>query len=175
LFRCSNEQLALFLRHLWATDGTISPRKAGQRGSHGIHLSTNSRGLAEDVASLLLRFGIVARIQAVEQSGYRTTFMIWVLGAEAQRLFLDSIGAFGPRRAAAQALGVLLRDVRANTNVDTLPRECFGRVRALMREQRVSTRRMAALRGTSYGGSSHFSFAPSRSMLAEYAELLGDE
>ena len=175
LFRCNNDQLALFLRHLWATDGTISPRKPGQRGSHGIHLSTNSRGLAEDVASLLLRFGIMARIQSVEQSGYRTTFMVWVRGAEAQRLFLGTIGAFGPRLPAARALGVLLRDVHPNTNVDTLPRESFGRVRAAMREQGISTRRMSALRGTSYGGASHFSLAPSRSMLAEYAELLGDE
>jgi replicative DNA helicase len=31
---------------------------------------------------------------------------------------------------------------------------------------------MASMRGTSYGGSSHFAFAPSRSTVASYAELL---
>jgi len=34
---------------------------------------------------------------------------------------------------------------------------------------------MAAARGTSYGGASHFSFAPSRAMIASYAEVLDDE
>ncbi len=31
---------------------------------------------------------------------------------------------------------------------------------------------MAALRGTSYGGVSHFGFAPSRALLGEYSALL---
>jgi replicative DNA helicase len=34
---------------------------------------------------------------------------------------------------------------------------------------------MAALRGTSYGGTAHFAFAPSRAVLAEYAEILEDD
>jgi replicative DNA helicase len=33
---------------------------------------------------------------------------------------------------------------------------------------------MAALRGTSYGGTSHFRFAPSRATIASYAAVLGD-
>lgn len=37
------------------------------------------------------------------------------------------------------------------------------------------TRAMAKMRGTSYGGTSHFRFAPSRALLAEYALLLEDE
>ena len=44
-----------------------------------------------------------------------------------------------------------------------------------MRARGISTRRMAALRGTAYGGSAHFKFAPSRPLLAEYAEILRDE
>jgi replicative DNA helicase len=31
---------------------------------------------------------------------------------------------------------------------------------------------MAKMRGTSYGGAAHFSFAPSRALIASYAELL---
>src|SRR5262249_8164928 len=48
VFKLSNGQLGLFLRHLWATGGTISARNAGQRGGHGVHFSTCSRGLADD-------------------------------------------------------------------------------------------------------------------------------
>jgi replicative DNA helicase len=175
LFRLDNRQLAFFLRHLWATDGTISPRKPGQKGGHGVHLSTNSRGLAEDVTAVLQRLGIVARIQAVEQSGYRTTYMVWIHGAEAQRRFLERVGAFGPRVAAATSLHELIKDVSPNTNVDTLPREIFEQVKLQMRSKGISQRQMASMRGTAYGGTSHFRFAPSRRTLAGYAELLDDD
>ncbi|MBK1655973.1 replicative DNA helicase [Allochromatium vinosum] len=174
LFRLNNEQLALFLRHLWATDGTISLRKPGQKGSHGVHLSTNSRGLAEDVAAVLMRLGIVGRIQTVCQASYRTTYMVWVRGADNQRRFLSQIGAFGPRASQAAALQAALIDIKSNTNVDTLPREMFDRVRLLMQERGISQRKMTALRGTAYGGSSHFRFSPSRSLLADYGEQLQD-
>ena len=44
-----------------------------------------------------------------------------------------------------------------------------------MRAGGVTTRRMAAMRGTSYGGTSHFHFAPSRETVASYADLLQDD
>ena len=44
-----------------------------------------------------------------------------------------------------------------------------------MREQKVTQPKMAATRGTTYGGSAHFTFAPSRELLSEYAELLDDD
>jgi len=123
----------------------------------------------------LLRFGIIARIQRVEQAGYRTTYMVWVQGAEQQLNFLDRVGGFGPRAAAALALRSALAGVACNPNVDTLPGEVFQEVRAAMQRQGVSQRAMAVLRGTSYGGSSHFRFAPSGSLLAHYTRLLNDE
>jgi replicative DNA helicase len=41
-----------------------------------------------------------------------------------------------------------------------------------MRMQGITQRAMAQMRGTSYGGSSHFAFAPSRAVMVSYAELL---
>jgi replicative DNA helicase len=41
-----------------------------------------------------------------------------------------------------------------------------------MRCRGISHRAMAALRGTSYGGTSHFRFAPSRATIADYAARL---
>jgi len=173
VFALPNGQIALLLRHLWATDGCIHVR--GQsRGSDRVYFATCSERLAADVAALLLRFGIVARTRAVSQARSRPVYNVDVSGAEQQRLFLSAVGAFGPRVAAAEALALQLEQVEPNTNVDTLPAECFDRVRQVMRSNGVSTRRMAELRGTSYGGSSHFRFAPSRRMLGSYAELLGD-
>jgi replicative DNA helicase len=85
-----------------------------------------------------------------------------------------TVGAFGPREAQAQELQVAVGGLSANTNVDTLPIEYFGRVRALMRDRGITTRRMTQIRGTAYGGSSHFRFAPSRGLLADYGRILED-
>jgi replicative DNA helicase len=128
-----------------------------------------------DVAALLMRFGIVARIRKSIKAGYRPLFSVDVSGIEHQRIFLDRIGAFGPRVAPAAALRAYIDSHEPNTNVDTVPLEAFGDVRASMRARGVTTRAMTALRGTSYGGMSHFRFAPSRAMIDDYADKLGDE
>jgi replicative DNA helicase len=124
--------------------------------------------------ALLLRLGIVARLRAVHQKQYRPMYTVDVSGAENQRAFLDRVGAFGPRVAPADALAAELDGVEAGTNVDTVPIEVFAEVKAVMAANGVSQRKMAGLRGTSYGGSSHFRFAPSRAVIADYAEKLGN-
>jgi len=137
-----------------------------------VKFSTCSRRLAGDVAALLLRLGIVARIRSVFSEKYRPLYYVDVSGLPAQRIFAEVIGGFGPKAAAVAALATRLATIRGNTNVDTLPLEAFAAVRAEMRTQGISQRAMAQLRGTSYGGSSHFAFAPSRAVMVSYAELL---
>ncbi|MBL0141362.1 MAG: replicative DNA helicase [Betaproteobacteria bacterium] len=175
VFRFSNERVGLLLRHLWATDGCISLRKPGAKGDPRVYFSTSSEGLARDVMALLLRLGIVARLHAVHQGQYRPVFTVDVSGSEQQRAFLERVGAFGPRVAPAEALASHLERIEGNTNVDTVPIEAFAEVKAAMVANGVSQRAMAVLRGTSYGGNSHFKFAPSRAVIGEYAQLLGDE
>ena len=175
VFRFGNAQVGLLLRHLWATDGSISCRSAGSKGSARVYFSTASEGLARDVAALLLRLGIVARIRSVLKTGYRPVFTVDVSGAEQQARFLDAVGAFGPRVAPAQRLRAELETVIPNTNIDTLPVEVFAQVKAAMQERGISQRTMAAMRGTSYGGNAHFAFAPSREVVAGYAAILEDD
>jgi replicative DNA helicase len=172
VFTLADEQIALLLRHLWATDGSIVPRKPGQRGGARVYFSTCSQMLASDVAALLLRLGIVARIRSVHGAG-RPVYTVDVSG-DAQRRFLAIVGGLGPRAAPAAALAAQLAEVASNTNVDTVPQSVFNRVRSRMRERGVTTRAMASLRGTAYGGAAHFSFAPSRQTLDNYARLLDD-
>ncbi|MEO8676978.1 MAG: replicative DNA helicase, partial [Casimicrobiaceae bacterium] len=174
-FRLPDSQVAMLLRHLWATDGSIHVRKDGAAGPPRVYFSTCSQGLALDVAALLLRFGIVARLRAVHKKGYRAVHTVDVSGGEQQRRFLQFVGTAGARTAAGIALGNALDAVGVNSNVDTLPHEVFAEVRAAMTMRGISTRRMASMRGTRYGGSAHFKFAPSRDTIASYADLLGDE
>jgi replicative DNA helicase len=174
VFRLSARQIALLLQHLWATDGCISLRRDGTKGSSRIYFSTCSHVLANDVSALLLRLGIIARIRKTLHGDARPVYSVDVMGSEHQLRFLDRVGAFGPRVRPAVRLRAILSDVRSNPNVDTLPREVFGRVRATMGQLGVTQRAMATMRGTSYGGTSHFRFAPSRSTVASYAWLLDD-
>ena len=168
IFSLGNTQIAILLRHLWATDGCIYVRAT--RGSSAVYFSTASELLAQDVSALLLRLGIVSRTKFVPQSN---VFNVHVSGAD-QLTFLQTVGAFGERAEPAEKLTQLLSHRVENTNLDTLPIEVFDRVKQVMSEQGVSHRAMAAKRGTAYGGSAHFKFAPSRAVLNEYADILED-
>jgi replicative DNA helicase len=171
VFKLARERIALLLKHLWATDGSITLRRIG-RGAPRVYFSTCSEGLAHDVAALLLRLEIVARIRVFHPARGRPMYSVDVSGAPAQRRFLEVVGGYGPRAGPAASLAEHLESIDSNTNVDTLPSEVFTAVRARMRAQGVTTRAMATLRGTAYGGTSHFRFAPSRTLAADYARLL---
>jgi replicative DNA helicase len=176
-FRLPDDQVALLLRHLWATDGCVFVKpRAGGSLSTSVYFATSSEGLAGDVAALLLRLGVVARTTVhPSRGGRRSMHHVSVSGAAAQLRFLDLVGGFGPRETPAASLRHALAERGANTNVDTLPVETWATIRAAMTAQGISTRAMAALRGTSYGGTSHFRFAPSRAVVADYAEHLASE
>jgi replicative DNA helicase len=173
-FRLANDQIVLLLRHLWATDGSVfAGRSRSGRRTTRVFYATNSRLLADDVAALLLRLGIVGRITAqTSAGGHRPVFAVAISGAEDQLRFLDLVEPCGPRAASVAALRRALAGVRPNTNVDTLPAEVWAMVKEAMVGGGVSQRQMAALRGTSYGGGSHFGFAPSRATIADYAGKL---
>jgi replicative DNA helicase len=132
VFSLANSQIALLLRHLWATDGTISPARPGRRGGHKVSFTTCSRRLAEDVGSLLMRLGIVSRAHSVKVGHYRPVYMVHV-SAESQPAFLQEVGAFGPRRESAALLAEALSSARAEAHADASPLEVLGAVRAVKR------------------------------------------
>src|SRR5262249_18734857 len=121
VFQLADDQIGVLLRHLWATDGCITLPKGGRKGSPRVFFATCSDGLAMDVSALLLRLGIVARIRKSIKPGYRALYSVDVSGIEYQRIFLDKVGAFGPRVGPAAALKAYLDAHEPNTNVDTVP------------------------------------------------------
>jgi replicative DNA helicase len=174
VFQLATSQIATLLKHLWATDGCIGLRKPGTKGNPRVYFATCSEGLAGDVASLLLRLGIVARRRQVRHGTGRPVHTVDVSGRENQLAFVSHVGGFGPRAMPALKLAELLAESRSHSNVDTLPESVFQTVTGRMRGVGITGRAMAELRGTAYGGSAHFNFAPSRKLLGEYAELLDD-
>jgi replicative DNA helicase len=174
VFQFSDAQIGLLLKHLWATDGCIHVRPAGQRGSPGVYFCSCSEQLVQDVAALLLRLGIVGRIHQVKQDSGRPLWSVYVSGSEQQALFLARVGAFGPREAPAKALAARLAATRPNPNVDTLPQELYVRIKSSMNVHGLSGREMGAMRGTTYS-STNFQKSPSRATFNSYVDLLEDD
>ena len=172
VFSLPKAQIALFIRHLWATDGSVTMNRAG-RGGRVCYAST-SRRLLEGLRLLLLRFGISARLRTVESERHRPQYTLDISDRDDQLRFLREIGVHGQRSRSCLALLEALERVTSNTNLDTIPREIWSRVRAALVDRDMSHREVAAAMGTRLCGSSMWKHAPSRGRLAQVAAVLDD-
>jgi replicative DNA helicase len=172
VFALPKRQIALFLAHLWATDGSVTVNKNRQGGR--IYYASTSRRLIDDAARLLLRFGINSRVRtATPKAHYRPGYTLDISGLDDQRRFLQEIGVHGARSENCEALLEIVRTKTANTNVDTVPVQVWDNVRSILQESDMTHRQFQANLGVKYCGSSFFKHAPSRERLARVADVLG--
>lgn len=173
VFHLPKHQIALFLRHLWSTDGSVTVNKNGRGGR--VYYASTSHRLVDDVSRLLLRFGISTRIRKAVKAGYRPGYTLDLSGADDQRRFLQEIGVHGSRGQNAERLLAIVREITANTSVDTVPRAVWDDVRELLVEKGITHRELAAALGTQFCGSSMWKHSPSRQRLGRIAEVLDSE
>ncbi|MGW1678809.1 replicative DNA helicase [Saccharopolyspora sp. NPDC002376] len=172
VFSLPPAQIALFLRHLWATDGSVRwDEKVGQAR---LYYATTSRRLADDLTGLLLRIGVFARIKTAKKSGYRDCYHVLIYGAENQLQFLDKAGIHGARSVQAAFAAEKLRAISGNTNRDTVPKEIWERVRGLLATRSMTHRDFSAQMNIQFSGSTMWKHAPSRTRLARVAAVLDD-
>jgi replicative DNA helicase len=172
VFGLPKHQVGLFLKHIWATDGSV--RWNERNGQGRIYYASTSRRLVDDLARLLLRFNIFTRIKKVTKQGYRDGWHLHIYGCDNQRRFCAEVGVHGERGARAAEVLMRLESVKANTNVDTVPVQVWDRVRSTLREQKVTHREFATAMGTQFGGSTMWKHAPSRTRLSKVATILDD-
>jgi replicative DNA helicase len=170
VFRLPDDQVALFLRHLWATDGCVHVRPRGAK----VYYSTTSEALAHGLQQLLLRMDVQSRVRTVAQGRHRPAFHVDVTGAPNQLRFLEHVGVHGARSKAVLEATTVLRAIAANTNNDTVPRPVWQRVKAAMQRSGVTSRELAAGLGTAYCGSTLYKHSPSRERLGRVATLVED-
>jgi len=170
VFGLPKDQIGLFLRNLWATDGCVHE---GKDGIARIYYASTSRRLIDDVARLLGRYNVFTRIETTRSGGYGPCYQLHVYGSENQLRFVEDIGVHGARGEIAERLVGRLRGVRSNTNLDTVPTDVWEDVRGILREQGMTHREFAQAAGTSSCGSTQGKRAPSRERLGRVAELLG--
>ncbi|MBI4171379.1 MAG: replicative DNA helicase, partial [Actinobacteria bacterium] len=177
VFRQSREGIAVFLRHLWATDGCLRPAGGGVV-SHVIRYDTTSEALARGVVSLLLRLGITARRRLVPMPGKgRPSHRIDVTGKPDALRFLQLAGAVGERRTRARL--AMLSDLdgrRAKTNRDVVPREAWrSLVVPALQTAGVTARQLQAGLGTRYCGSTLYIANVGRARAERVAEIVGSD
>jgi replicative DNA helicase len=172
VFALPRVQLSLFLRHLWATDGSITISKSGHVR---IYYATTSEVLARQLQSLLLRFGIVARLRAVGNSYGHPQWTVDVTGVQEQLRFIDEIGAHGTRGLLAMEARIRLSQVIAGAGrFDTIPSDVWNRVREVLGERDMTLHRMRVMVGTASRGDLNDGICPSRSRVARIASVLDD-
>jgi replicative DNA helicase len=171
VFRAPNDQVALFLRHLWATDGSV--RWDAKVGLGRIYYSSTSRRLVDDVAQLLLRLGVQSRITRTRKMGYRDCWLLWIDRAANQTAFLTKIGVYGARGKSAEVVLEELTSRARRPGGDTVPMEAWGKVReALVRKPVGSGEFKAATKARLC--ESRSKHAPGRSLLHRIAATLED-
>ncbi|MCR1785480.1 replicative DNA helicase [Nocardioides carbamazepini] len=170
VFSLPKDQVGLFLRHIWATDGCVHWDE--KRALGRIYYASTSRRLVDDLARLLGRYNIFTRIKTARKDGYRDGYHLHVYGVENQLRFIDEIGVHGARGVTAARIGELIRDVTPNTNADTVPVEVWDDVRSILSHQGMSHREFAAAMGTQFCGSTMWKHAPSRQRLGKVAAVL---
>lgn len=126
VFEQPNEAIALFLRHLWATDGCIHKKKTSKGYYPAVYYATSSSELAYGVQTLLLRLEINARVKIVPQINKgRDQYHVIITGIPDLERFIQ-IGAVGEYKQ--KGLGWVAEYVAthdSNTNRDVIPRNVW--------------------------------------------------
>jgi replicative DNA helicase len=173
LYSATDAEIGLFLRHLWATDGCVwIPRG---KSAAKVYYASSSRELADGVARLLARLGIVARIRQVQKAGYEPGYHVIVADGPSLRAFCTQVGVHGRRGETARELAKILADRPANTNVDTVPLGVWELVKAERIRAGLTERQFQAAIGTHYCGSTLYKSCPSRERLMRVADVLDSD
>jgi len=120
VFRLTKTQLALFLNRLFATDGWVALNE-GQAPQLGY--STVSEKLARQIQTLLLRFGVIAKLRKREikyADTRRSSWQLDITHGDSIRAFADLIGVFGKEDQLREAVRRLSAKETRN-NRDLIP------------------------------------------------------
>ncbi|MDX2972618.1 replicative DNA helicase [Kribbella solani] len=169
VFGLPKEQTAHFIRHLWATDGSI--RWDAKVGQARIYYASTSRRLIDDLARLLLRHNIFSRIHLARKSGYRDCYHLTIDGVQNQQRFCNGIGVHGLRGAKVREVQVHLRQIKAAPKLDTVPIAVWDQVKAAMHARAMTKTALATALGRRNAGRL-FAGAPTRQRLADIASIL---
>jgi replicative DNA helicase len=169
--------IAVFLRHLWSTDGCVH-LSHGVSHYANVYYASSSEALARDVQSLLLRIGINATLSQHSQGNKgRDQFHVKVSGQREILAFLELIGALGKDKMMHKAAIVEYLGARdSKTNRDVIPAAAWGLHAApAMQAEGISVHSMETALGGTRSGTGIYRQNLSRERARRLAEVVRSE
>ncbi len=176
LFSQTDDIVGKFLRHLWATDGTLGV--FGKQKPRAIaYYATSSKRLALDIQHLLLRLGIIARVHRVDQNGKgRDQWHVVITGKPDVMCFIEKVGDVGPKRARLDDIRKFYENRQHNTNRDIIPALVWTSLVEPARQNIGLTQRaFQAAIDTQYCGSALYKSHLSRERAGRVGKVLQDQ
>lgn len=129
VFRQPAPHIAHFLRHLWATDGSVHLSR-GVGTYKNIYYASSSLTFARDVQRLLLRLDITASLSRHSQEAKgKDQYHVRVSGRADTERFLDLVGGLGTLKAKhPSAILEHLKNTYARSNRELLPQSVWNLV-----------------------------------------------
>jgi replicative DNA helicase len=172
VFALPNDQIGLFLRHLWVTDGSV--RWDAKAGQGRIYYASTSRRLVDDVMQLLLRVGVQSRVARTRKAGYRDCWFLNVEWADNQMAFLTRIGVHGDRDRKAEEVREALGTRPRRAGTDTVPIEVWEDVQRALTDRQISRREFTSALGPNICATTLWKHAPTRTRIHQAASVLDD-
>lgn len=170
VFALPTGQVRLFLRHLWATDGSVRWDTKAAQGR--VYYASTSRRLIDGVVNLLLRVGVQARVTRTKKAGYRDCWFLSIDRAANQVKFLTEVGVHGARGDAAKEVVAELAGRIRRPGTDTIPVEVWHHVKTLMAERSWSEKDFAMATNTRLDGPRMWTHCPGRTRLHRLSTVL---
>ena len=177
VFQASAEDRALFLHHLWATDGNLSIKKlSGRKNAGNIYYASSSKTLAIQVQHLLLSLGIHSSCRTCPpKKQYRLMYHVQIEGKTNQTKFLSNVGCAGARGAIIPVVLSNLEKIEANVNLDVIPKEAWELFVGPAKDRaHLSWRDVARGLNMSYSGSTLFKTGISRKRMMSLHDYIQD-
>ena len=153
IFGLQCDKLAIFLRHLWATDGSITIGRNQRAALVRTYYATNSRRLAQNVQRALLRFEIRSRVAPTHNKGYAENWHVVLQGAPDQLRFLSEIGCHGVRGEVIPKATGILESHKVSPNIDLVPWPVAMVIKEALATSGITYRELAAQLDEHYCGS----------------------
>lgn len=174
LFEANKPETAIFLKHLFATDGGVW--NGGKAGTYKIHYTSSSRELIDGVALLLSRFGIIGRIRKVMYKlSPRPGYQLSISDSPSILTFANEIGIHGLRGEQLKSLTIRIGTSKTKTNSDTFPVEIWSLIESERNLAGVTKRAMKSDLGVSSLKSASYKLGISRTKLERIAQYLNSD
>lgn len=175
IFQRSKKNRALFLNHLWSTDGNISSKTLkGRKPSANIYYASSSKTLSQQVQNLLLSIGIQSTLRKQDyKKKYRPMYHVYIQGVPNQRKFLNEVGCNGGRGKMIPLLLNQLNKIETNPNTDIISKKVWKTlVKEAKEKNNIGWREVCKKLDLAYCGSPLFKSGVSRARMSKLYEAL---